>query len=713
MVFPVDEVFRPHHDDAPVRRPSLCRPHVGGHHIIIAVVVSAQEVWVAQSLLHAHRVGRQHALSVVEHGEGERLVLGTDGVVDVLVGVAGEEGEEIARVRLVVGLVCAVVGQLHVVHVDESLVAPRTSPVSEVEPQGSLAGHVEWHRLLAPAAGGGRQRSALSVYLIVAQVFADACRGRLVDVVSEGVVASRQLRLLEDVVVDRLLLPPGAQAERMTGGRSTLLVGHLVGLRVLHVFADGVDAPHVAPSRLRVHVFGIGVGIGLCGLKVKVGSQQGRCVSACRECHLAGIVDDACGVGLVVGDIGKVNLLHLHHTVGLRHQHEEHASAGDARCRHGVVAHAPVGVVAIAVHMAREVHTVLGLLDQFGQLVLLLLGIALGRRVGVVLAQRADVCAVGRLILGGDVFARVVLVEPPAVAVAAVGEGIVLHPHRRLVGVLVHKGLQGRDDAVGSVVGGSTQCCFRLVVWLLEPVGLSAIEAHPLEGECEGAELGVLRAVGDPLHVADAVGLGGVHLGPDEVHGHVVAFTAALLEDCSEGQSLVGIVARPVVGHSVVVAEHGDEGDAGGVELVESRLEVVARLLAVLVHVAQTKHDVGLGRVAWEGVELVLLARAAVLSEVDDGLAVVLVGAYGGPVVAGLFDMRVREEDRREIVACFVSAAVDFQGRRNRLRLQPSGGCKRNRGDGEFDVHKYGVSFKWEWHGSFTGASTWHRPWCR
>ena len=94
----MDEVFRLHEHQSAVAVPSERTLHVGDGHVEPSIPAT-QDVGVAQATHDGGGVGLEERLSVVER----RVVVAVlrDGVIEVLVVVAGEIHKEVVLIRLV------------------------------------------------------------------------------------------------------------------------------------------------------------------------------------------------------------------------------------------------------------------------------------------------------------------------------------------------------------------------------------------------------------------------------------------------------------------------------------------------------------------------------------------------------------------------------------------------------------------------------------
>ena len=98
VVVPMDEVFRLHEHQSAVAVPSERTLHVGDGHVEPSILAT-QDVGVAQAAHDGGGVGLEERLSVVER----RVVVAVlrDGVIEVLIVVAGEIHKEVVLIRLV------------------------------------------------------------------------------------------------------------------------------------------------------------------------------------------------------------------------------------------------------------------------------------------------------------------------------------------------------------------------------------------------------------------------------------------------------------------------------------------------------------------------------------------------------------------------------------------------------------------------------------
>ena len=307
----------------------------------------------------------------------------------------------------------------------------------------------------------------------------------------------------------------------------------------------------------------------------------------------------------------EVGLLYLDDAYAFLAGYHVGGTGHATRAGHGVVGDTLVGVCAEIMGVAAEVYGVAGEVHQLG--VFQLHGSWGGVGCGVVWRDGAG-------------FA---LVEPPAVAVVAGHQRIVLHPHGGLVGMTAHVGFQTGNDLIGSPVCGFLRGKAEagLGVGLLEPEGLAAIEFYAPERYHKGIELlsgGLQRVVGYQIY-AHSVLLGLVLVFRHHVERLHIGVVPAVVAD-AVGYAVVA--ALPVVGHEVVVAAHRDEGDAGIGEASHGIAKVVAGKLAVRIHVAEAEYDGRLG-----GNHLLYIR---------------LHGADRGAVVRTMLNVRVAEYDNLE-----------------------------------------------------------------
>ena len=92
---PVDEVVGTHEHHTSIAAPSECGTHIGSHHIEASVLAS-QDMWVAKAVHNGVPFCSKHRLTLVDDGIVVAVI--RDCIVDVLVGIAGEEGEEVVRI---------------------------------------------------------------------------------------------------------------------------------------------------------------------------------------------------------------------------------------------------------------------------------------------------------------------------------------------------------------------------------------------------------------------------------------------------------------------------------------------------------------------------------------------------------------------------------------------------------------------------------------
>ena len=257
-------------------------------------------------------------------------------------------------------------------------------------------------------------------------------------------------------------------------------------------------------------------GVGAVGQLLKV---EGECYVAEGGLRAPGVagteelaVKDVLEVAQLSLDMRRVGVeLCLQYLDGADTLLAEYHVGGSRRlavaCRgDGVVAYAVVLVVRPAVGVAGEVDGVLGEVDDAGELILFLCGECTG--IGIV-GPFAEVVvgAILRPVSGLDIAPYVALIEPPAVAVAAGKEGVVLCPDGGFAGMLACEGLQGVDEGIGGIhLIEARDIAHNLIdcIAFLEPIGLSAVEAHAAEAEGEAVWLTMAAAVREGVHILAA-----------------------------------------------------------------------------------------------------------------------------------------------------------------------------------------------------------------
>ena len=221
--------------------------------------------------------------------------------------------------------------------------------------------------------------------------------------------------------------------------------------------------------------------------------------------------------------------------------------------------------------------------------------------------------------------------------------------------MLACEGLQGVDEGIGGIhliEAGDIAHKLTDRIAFLEPIGLSAVEAHAAEAEGEHIWLAMAATVGQQLHLLAAE----LRCALSEVvHGGLGGLVVCDASGVAACEAFVAISACPVFGDVVMVAGHGDEGNAGVREAAHDALEVVVVVLAVAVHIAQTHDEVGRGHVVRGGGEDDALAARA--PHAADVLHVGLHLLDAGAVVTGECQMGVREDDDGEVVLSVQSEA--------------------------------------------------------